>query len=133
MKKEYSKKKFKIVVAEDETVLQRALTLELSKAGFEVLSAENGEQLVAVVKNQHPDIAIVDILMPHLDGLAALKKIRTLPHGKELPVIMLTNLDQQQEIDKADEMGVALYYTKASVSLSELIKNIRIILRKKKE
>lgn len=121
-----------IVIAEDEVVLLKALTLELGKAGYEVICASNGEAALEVISRLKPDLVILDIIMPKLSGLEALKRLRKSTGGKKIPVIMLTNLDQEAEIKQAEKLGVLNYYLKATVSLAELVEFINTFFAQKK-
>lgn len=118
----------RIVIAEDEMVLLKALTIELKNSGFEVVCATNGEAVIDLVQKEKPDLLLLDILMPKLSGLDALEKIRGHRGFKHLPVIVLSNLSQEDDIKRAKELGVIKYYVKATVDLVELVAYIRATL-----
>lgn len=118
----------KIIIAEDESVLLKAMTIELVNAGFSVLCATNGEAVIDLVRKEKPDVLILDILMPKLNGLDALQKLRSYRGFKHLPVIVLSNLSQEEDLRRADELGVIKYFIKATVDLSEVVECIRRLL-----
>lgn len=118
----------KIIIAEDESVLLKAMTIELVNAGFSVLCATNGEAVIDLVRKEKPDVLILDILMPKLNGLDALKKLRSYRGFKHLPVIVLSNLSQEEDLRRADELGVIKYFIKATADLSEVVACIRGLL-----
>lgn len=115
----------KIVIAEDEAILLKAMTIELGNAEFDVLCATNGEAAVDLVLKEKPDLLILDILMPKLNGLDALEKIRASRGFKHLPVIVLSNLSQEDDFRRAQQLGVLKYFIKATVDLGELVSLIR--------
>ncbi len=118
------KNRGKIVVAEDEQILLKAITIELAHAGYEVLCATNGEEAVTLVKKIKPDLLILDILMPKMGGLEALAKVRSYREFRDLPVIILSNLSQDEDIERAQELNVQKYYIKATVDLAEVVRCI---------
>src|SRR5438876_234476 len=81
----------KVLIVEDETMLADALTLKLTKVGFQVEHAENGEQGLSMIMTGKPNIVLLDLMMPVMDGKTMLQKIRQVPELKLLPVIVLTN------------------------------------------
>jgi DNA-binding response OmpR family regulator len=104
--------KKKILIIEDEKPLARALELKLTHEGFEVKSAFNGEEGLEVALHEHPDLIMLDIIMPVMDGITMLKKLREANEwGKTVPVIFLTNLGADDEkIMKAIADNVPAYY-----------------------
>lgn len=85
-------KKSRILIVEDETSLRNALCDKLAYEGFVVLEAKNGEEGLAVALHEHPDLILLDIVMPVMDGITMLSKIRIDAWGKDAKVIVLTNL-----------------------------------------
>lgn len=82
----------KILVVEDEDVLLRALASVLEEAGFGVIPAHDGEEGLALALSEHPDLILLDIVMPKMDGMTVMKKLRENAWGKKVPIILLTNL-----------------------------------------
>ncbi len=110
---------------EDDALLRKVLHDKLVLEGFGVLEANNGEEGLAVALERHPDLILLDILMPKMGGLAMLKKLREDEWGKTARVIILTNYDDVEKI--ADALGnrVFEYYLKADTPLDELIRKVK--------
>ena len=117
--------KKKILIVEDETTLQEALTEFLSAEGFEVLSALDGEKGLELAKSEKPDLVILDIILPKKDGYEILTEIKGGEDTKNIPVILLTNLESPEDIDKAFEKGASTYLVKSNYKLEEVVKKIK--------
>ncbi len=110
----------KILIIEDESALQKTLGEVLSQQGYEVLSALNGEIGLKLAQSKKPDLILLDLILPKIHGFDVLKKIKDNPETKEIPVIVLTNLESIKDIKKAIELGATTYLVKANYSLEEL-------------
>ena len=118
----------KILVVEDEAILLQALSGKLTKEGYQVLEARDGRQGLEIALSVHPDLILLDIIMPVMDGMAMLKKLREDEWGKNVPVLILTNLSDNQKIDESLRQGVFDYLTKTNWSLDDLVKRIKVRL-----
>lgn len=114
-----------ILVVEDEEPLQLVLKDILSAEGYEVVEAKNGEEGLAAALEKHPALILLDILMPKMGGLEMLKKLREDAWGKTAPVIVLTNLSDNEDVAKAMEEDVSEYFVKTDIKIDEVIKKIR--------
>lgn len=114
-----------ILVVEDEASLRDALLEKLSHEGFEVLHARNGEEGLSAALAKHPDLILLDIMMPKMDGLAALEKLRADAWGKSVRVIMLTNLSDNEKIAAAMKSQAFDYLVKSDVKIEEIIEKIK--------
>jgi two-component system alkaline phosphatase synthesis response regulator PhoP len=103
--------KRKIVVADDELYI-RLLVKDILEADYDVLEANNGEEAVIITRTQQPDLVLMDILMPKLDGYTACYAIKTDELTKEIPVVMLTGVGHELNKQLSQEMGAAGYITK---------------------
>jgi DNA-binding response OmpR family regulator len=110
----------KILIIEDESALQKTLGEILSQQGYEVLPALNGEVGLKLAQSKKPDLILLDLILPKIHGFDVLKKIKDNPETKEIPVIVLTNLESMKDIKKALELGATTYLVKANYSLKEL-------------
>ncbi len=110
----------KILIIEDESALQKTLGEILSQQGYEVLSALNGEVGLKLAQSKKPDLILLDLILPKIHGFDVLKKIKDNPETREIPVIVLTNLESIEDIKKAMELGATTYLVKANYSLEEL-------------
>src|SRR3989338_4953265 len=93
--------KHKVLIVEDEIELLEVLADRFKQEGFIVLSARNGEEGLQLALEELPDIILLDLIMPKMDGMTALKKLRQDPKGKDVPVILLTNLSTSDKIAEA--------------------------------
>ena len=118
----------KIIVIEDEQILLRALNVELLSQGFEVLSAKDGESGLKLIIQELPQLVLLDLILPKLHGFEVLKALKENESTKDIPVIILSNLGQDSDIKKANELGAADYFVKASTDLSRLSNIINTIL-----
>ncbi len=115
---------YKIVIAEDETPLLRGLKDRFTQEGFTVFPAENGEEAVKLALLHHPHMILLDIVMPIMDGMSALKKIREDAWGKTANVIFLTNLSDSDKVSDAVAHGVYDFLVKVDWSLDDLVKRV---------
>ncbi len=110
----------KILIIEDESALQKTLGEVLSQQGYEVLPALNGEVGLKLAQSEKPDLILLDLVLPKIHGFDVLKKIKDNPETKEIPVIILTNLESMEDVKRAMELGATTYLVKANYSLEEL-------------
>ena len=119
----------KIIVVEDETILQKALSIELLGAGFAVMSALDGEAGLALIKKEMPDLVLLDLTMPKLSGFDVLSALKKEKSTNSIPVVILSNLGQDEDKAKGLKLGAVDYYVKSSTDLSELTEKIKKILK----
>ncbi len=106
------------------------LSQELAKEGFEVLLATNGEEALKNFKDSKPDALVLDILLPRRTGLEVLRDIRGLDGGADVPVVVLSNLEEASYIRDAEELGVKAYLIKANVQLAEIVAKVKEALKR---
>jgi two-component system alkaline phosphatase synthesis response regulator PhoP len=124
-------KKTKIMVVEDEEILLTALSEELKQEGFEVVGAKDGMEGVEKALSEKPDLILLDLVMPRLDGIGALKQMKENPESKEIPVVILTNLSDYDKVSDALSLGAMDYLVKANYRLEELVNKIKTVLERK--
>lgn len=117
-------KSAKILVVEDEKVLNSAYQTILEKTGHEVKVAYDGKEALEILDDYQPDIILLDLKMPNLDGIGFLKEYKKAPNSKRSKVIVFSNYDLQQEIDEAYNLGADKYVLKAWASPKDLLKII---------
>jgi DNA-binding response OmpR family regulator len=122
-------KKKKILIVEDEATLQRSLVEFLSTEGFEAISASDGERGLELAKSEKPDLVLLDIILPKKDGYEVLTELKGDENTKSIPVILLTNLESPEDIDKAFEKGASTYLVKSNYKLEEIAKKIKETLK----
>ncbi|QQS39466.1 response regulator [Candidatus Woesebacteria bacterium] len=114
----------KILVVEDDKSLLKAYEFTLSSKGFEVRLAENGQVALDILASYIPDIIILDLVMPIMDGFTLLVKIKENADLKNIPVLVVTNLAQSEDILKAMKMGASDYLIKTDFSTRDLVEKI---------
>ncbi len=124
-------KKIKILVVEDEEILLTALSEELKQEGFEVVGAKDGVEGVEKAASEKPDLVLLDLVMPRLDGIGALKQMKEQDTTKDIPVVILTNLSDYDKISDALSLGAMDYLVKANYRLEELVTKIKTVLERK--
>lgn len=118
-----------ILFIEDESALQKTVGEALSQEGYRVVAALDGEIGLRLAKEKHPDLILLDLIMPKLNGFEVLKKLKGDFATKETTVIVLTNLEGVADIDKAIELGATTYLVKTQYSLEELVQKIKQNIR----
>lgn len=119
----------KILIVEDETSLRGALREKLSLEGFTVLEAKNGKEGLAVALREHPELILLDIIMPVMDGMTMLKKLRRNDWGKSVKVILLTNLSGGEMVANAIEQGSHEYLVKSDWKIEDIVDKVRRYLK----
>jgi DNA-binding response OmpR family regulator len=114
-----------ILFIEDESALQKTFGEILRQEGYEVISALDGEVGLNLAKTEKPDLILLDLILPKLDGFKVLKKIKEDEKIKNIPIIVLTNLDGIKDVEKAIELGATTYLVKANYSLEEVVEKIK--------
>lgn len=118
----------KILFVEDESVLQKTCGEVLRKQGYKVLSALDGEIGLRLAKTQKPDLILLDLILPKIDGFELLKKLKESEETKTIPVIILTNLEGVGDVEKAIELGATTYLVKTDYNLEEVVDKIKSTL-----
>lgn len=122
-------KKGKVLLVDDDPLIIRMYEYRLRHDGYQVLLAFDGERAVIEAKKSLPDIILLDLMMPKMNGVEALKFFKKEPDTKNIPVIVLTNLgDDPSYIELTKELGAVDYLVKADTSLKELTKRVENII-----
>ncbi len=115
----------KILIVEDEPDLLRILADKFTNEGFKVTIARDGEEGLTAVAKEKPDVILLDIIMPRMDGMSMLKKMREDVSNKDIPVIVLTNLADSDTVVSSLEHGVFDYLIKTDWQLAEVVKKVK--------
>ncbi len=115
----------RILFVEDEFTLQKTFGEILKQEGYEMVSALDGEIGLRLAKTKKPDLILLDLILPKVHGFEVLKKLKEDIETKDIPVIVLTNLEGIGDVEKAIELGATTYLVKASYSLEEIIEKIK--------
>ena len=122
--------KKRILIVEDDSFVMDIYQTKLGQAGYEIIGADNGLEALKKIEKETFDLVLLDIIMPYMDGLEVLKKIKSQEKYKKLPIILLTNLSQKEEIDKGLSLGASYYLIKSQFTPSEVLEKIKIYLDK---
>jgi DNA-binding response OmpR family regulator len=118
----------KILFIEDESALQKTFGEILNQEGYEMISALDGQTGLKMSKIKKPDLILLDLILPKVHGFDVLKQLKEDPETKEIPVIILTNLEGIGDVDRAIELGATTYLVKAQYSLEEVLEKIKRVL-----
>lgn len=117
-----------ILIAEDDELILRALYLTLHKVDYTIVTATDGEEALRITERIRPDLVLLDLLMPKMSGFDYLKNLRANPVLKATKVVVLSNLDDDEDIAKANAFGVKAFLVKSNITLSTLADKIKEIL-----
>jgi len=118
-------KKITILLAEDDEFIARAYQDGLRRDGFEVLVAPDGQDAMEQIRRKKPDIILLDLIMPVKNGFEVLEDIQLEKELKSIPVIILSNLGQEADIEKGKSMGATDYLVKSDYSMKDVIAKVR--------
>lgn len=114
----------KILVVEDDEFLANAYRVKLTKAGFDIRIASDGEVALTLLESFVPDLVLLDLVIPKKDGFAVLEEIRANKKWQNLPVLIASNLGQKEDIERGMRLGANDFVIKSELSLDEVIKKI---------
>ena len=120
----------KILIVEDDHFLSSLLKGRLEKEGFLVNQAFDGEEAVEFLKQNQPNLIVLDVIMPKITGFDILERISMDPQLHQIPVIAVSNLGQDSDMEKAKQLGAIDYFVKVKIPVDELVKRIKVILKK---
>ena len=123
--------KKKILIVEDDSFVMDIYQTKLAQAGFDIIEAANGVEAMKILEKENPNLILLDILMPYMDGMEVLEKIKKEERFKNTPVILLTNLSQQEEVKHGLELGARDYLIKSHFTPSEVLDKINSYLKEK--
>lgn len=119
----------KILLVEDDPFLIDIYRDKLEESGYEVDVSDDGNKVLGKIKEIIPDLVLLDIILPNVDGWEILRSIRNNPETKDLKVIILSNLGQKEEVEKGVDLGATQYLIKAHFTPSEVVKEIEKLLK----
>lgn len=120
--------KSKVLLAEDDKFISKAYGNGLEQAGFEVFVAPDGIKAEKMIKEHKPDLVLLDLVLPEKDGFDVLKKIKKDKKLKDIPVLALSNLGQDSDIEKCKELGVEDYLVKTDYTMKKVVDKVRSYL-----
>ena len=121
----------KILVVEDEEILLTGLKEELESGGYTVQGASDGVEGIEQAKSFKPELILLDLLMPKMDGMEMLQKLKADAETRDIPVVILTNLSDYEKISEALSLGAMDYLVKANYKLEDLLVKVRTVLARR--
>ncbi len=115
----------RILLVEDDDVLANVYIVRLQAEGFDVRRVANGEEALAAALSYHPDLVLLDVMMPKVSGFDVLDILRNTPETADLKIIMLTALSQDSDKDRAEALGANEYLVKSQVVISDVVERVR--------
>lgn len=124
-----NKKNARVLVVEDDAFLQNIYEAKLKKEGFEVETANNGQEALDLARQKKPDVILLDLIMPIKDGFETLRELKEDTALKDIKVAILSNLSQEEDKQKLMELGAIDYVVKANISFGEIVEKIQGYLK----
>lgn len=121
-------KKPLVLIVDDDPFLSEMYTARFKQGKFDVETAENGEEGLRKAKEKKPDLILLDVVMPKMDGFETLKALKENPETKDIPIILLTNLGQREDVEKGLKLGADDYVIKAHFTPTEVLKRSEKVL-----
>ena len=118
-------RKRKILLVEDDTALASVYRSRLELEGFDVCEVNNGEDALSLAVSEHPDLILLDVMMPKISGFDVLDILRNTPETTNIRVIMLTALSQPKDKERAEQLGVDDYLVKSQVVIGDVVERVR--------
>lgn len=115
----------KVLIIEDDKFLRDLLYKKLTEDNFSVATALDGEEGLKKIQEENPNLVLLDLILPGINGFEVLKKTKENPATKEIPVIVLSNLGQKEDVERAKKLGAEDYLIKAHFTLEEIVNKIR--------
>lgn len=119
----------KILIVEDDKFLRELIARKLIKEGYDIVEAVDGEEGVKKVKEATPDLILLDLILPGVDGFEVLSRVKADPNLVTIPVIILSNLGQKDDIEKGLKLGAVDYLIKAHFTPAEIIDKVKTVLK----
>jgi len=119
----------KVLILEDDKFLRELIAQKLQREGFLISEAIDGEEGLKKIKEEKPDLVLLDLILPGIDGFEVLKKIKDDESTSQIPVIVLSNLGQKDDVDRGMKLGAVDYLIKAHFTPREIIEKIKKALK----
>lgn len=120
----------KILIIEDDKFLRELISRKLTKEGYDIEEAIDGEQGVKKVLEVKPDLVLLDLILPGMNGFEVLEKVKDNPKVSKIPIIILSNLGQKDEVEKGLKLGAIDFLIKAHFTPEEIVDKIKTVLTK---
>lgn len=118
----------KILFIEDESALQKTVSAAFEQEGIEIISAVDGEIGLRLAQEKNPDLILLDLILPKMDGFEVLKALKSDPAYSHIPIVVLTNLESNADVERALSLGAKSYLVKANYALPQMVEKIKEFL-----
>ena len=119
----------KILIIEDDKFLRELIIQKVSQEGYEVVGAVDGEEGLKMAGVERPNLILLDLILPTMGGFDVLRKLKEQEETKDIPVIILSNLGQKEDIDKGMQLGAIDYMVKAHFTPGEIVEKIKSVMK----
>ena len=124
-----SDKKIKVLLVEDDAMIVEMYKTRMESEGWEVFTTDLGSEAIKIAQSKKPDIVLLDIILPEVDGFAIIKDLKSESSTKKIPVLMLTNLGQESDQNKGKEIGVDGYFIKSQHTPADVMIKIQSLIK----
>lgn len=114
----------KVLIIEDDDHISKVYQIKLGKENVDTVVARDGEEGIAMVASEKPDLVLLDLMIPKKDGFVVLEEVKKTELGKKIPILVLSNLGQEGDIKRATSLGAADYFIKVNLSIQEVIDKV---------
>lgn len=121
-------KKVKVLLVEDDSMILDMYKMRLEEEGYLALATDKGSEAIALAQKEQPDIILLDVILPEIDGFSILQALKNDSSTRNIPVLLLTNLGQESDQQKGQKMGAADYFIKSQHTPVEVIKKIKQLI-----
>lgn len=122
------KQEKKVLIAEDDHFLAKIYKIKFAKEGINADIATDGNEALEKIREQKPDLVLLDLVMPGKDGFEVLEELQSDKTLKKIPIIVLSNLGQEEDIAKGKSFGIVDYFIKSDISIHDIVKKVKEIL-----
>jgi CheY-like chemotaxis protein len=119
----------RVLLVEDDRFLRKAAEVMLRRHGFTIYTAVDGEEALRMARSEGPDLILLDLIMPKLQGFEVLRILKQDPTTRQIPIVVLSNLGQESDVQQALQGGAAAYFIKSNFSLQELVIQVQKVLQ----
>jgi DNA-binding response OmpR family regulator len=119
----------KILIIEDDKFLRKVIKRKFTGKSYNVVEAIDGEKGIIIARDEKPDIILLDLVLPEIDGFEVLQRLKQDPETKKIPVIVLSNLGEEENVEKGLKMGAADYLIKSNLDPSEIFERVEKIIK----
>lgn len=119
----------KILIVEDDKFVRELILQKLTEEKFEVSSAKDGEEGVVKIESEKPDLILLDLILPGIDGFEVISRVRKNPNTESIPIVILSNLGEKNDVDRGIKLGANDYMIKAHFTPKEIVEKVRGILK----